>query len=66
MTRNLCIVFSTKYNQNNNISIYLNGVKHECVQKVKHFGIWFTQDMDNSKELIEKKGNVIGQANHIL
>ncbi len=26
----------------------------------------FTPDMDNSKELIEKKGNFIGQANHIL
>ncbi len=28
--------------------------------------MWFTPDMDNSKELIEKKGNFIGQANHIL
>ncbi len=65
--KSVCMVFSRrKYKQNNNINIYLNGVKLECVQKVKHLGMWFTPDMDNSKELIEKKGNFIGQANHIL
>ncbi len=61
--KSVCMVFSRrKYNQNNNINIYLNGAKLECVRKVKHLGIWFTSDMDNSKELIEKKGNCIGQA----
>ncbi len=43
-----------KYNPNNNISIYLNGAKLECVQNVKHLGMWFTPDMDSSKELFEK------------
>ncbi len=63
----ICMVFKRrKYNQNNNINIYLNGAKLECVQKAKHLGMWFTPDMDNSKELIEKKGNFIGQVNHIL
>ncbi len=52
-------------NQNNNISIYLNGSKLVCMQKVKHLGMWFTLDMDNSKELIEKKGNFIIQTNYI-
>ncbi len=33
---------------------------------MKHLGMWFTPHMDNIKELIEKKGNFIGQANHIL
>ncbi len=36
------------------------------MQKVQHLGMWFTPDMDNSKELIEKKGHFIGQANNIL
>ncbi len=44
----------------------VNVAKLECVQKVKHLGMWFTPDMDNSKELIEKKENFIDQANHIL
>ncbi len=57
----VCMVFSgRKYNQNNNINIYLNGAKLECVQKVKHLGMWFTPDMDNSKEFIENKGYFIG------
>ncbi len=61
------MVFSRiKYNQNNNINIYLNCAKLECVQKVKHLGMWFTLDMHNRKELIEKKANFIGQAIHIL
>ncbi len=38
-----------KYNQNNNINIYVNGAKLECVQKVKHLGMWFTPEMDNCK-----------------
>ncbi len=65
--KSVCMVFlRRKYNQNNNINNYLNWAKLECEQKVKHLGMWFTQDMDNSKELIEKKVNFIGQANHIL
>ncbi len=46
--------------------VFKNGAKPEYVQKVKHLGMSFTPDMDNSKELIEKKGNFIGPANHIL
>ncbi len=54
------------YNHNYNLSIYLNSAKLECVQKVKHLGMCLTPDMFNSKELIEKKENFIGQTNHIL
>ncbi len=31
-------VFKKKVNQNNNIHIYLNDAKLECVHKVKQFG----------------------------
>ncbi len=61
------MVFSRRrYNQINNIRIYLNGAKFVCMQKVKRLDMWVTSDMDNSKELIEKKGNFIGQTNHTL
>ncbi len=44
--KSVCMLFSRrKYNQNNNINIYLNGAKLECVQKVKHLGLhqtWIT------------------------
>ncbi len=36
------------------------------MQNLKHLGMWFTPDIDNSKKLIEKKRNFIGQANPIL
>ncbi len=39
---------------------YIDGTKLECVQNVKHLGMWFTPDMDNSRELFERKGNFIG------
>ncbi len=65
--KSVCMVFSRRtYNQNNNINIYLNGAKLECVQRMKHLGMWFTPDKDNRKELIENKGYFIVHANHIL
>jgi hypothetical protein len=64
--KSVCIVFSRKKSPQNKISVYLNGAKLECVEKVKHLGMWITTDMDNSVEINNKRGHFIGQANHVL
>ena len=67
--KSMCIVYTRKRNfrtDNIDTCIYLNGTKLECVKKVKHLGMWITSDLENTTELIDKRGNFIGQANHIL
>lgn len=65
--KSVCIVYSRKRNaQSNDVSIFLNGTKLDCVRKVKHLGMWLTPDLENKTELIDKRGSFIGQANHVL
>ncbi len=63
--KSVCIVFDRKREQKT-VDIYLNGNKLECVQNVKHLGVYISNDMNNGYELIKKKGNFIGTANHVL
>ncbi len=63
--KSLCMVFS-RHRQKQNISIYLNGAKLECVTQAKHLGMYISSNMKNEEELRHKRGNFIGCANHVL
>ena len=61
-TKTVCIAFCRKKIQPDQ-HITLNGSKLTWCDKVKYHGIWLTQNLDDSADIIAKKGQFYGSVN---